>query len=307
MKTAQQLQISAYLSPHPLDDDSFLEEEWISWLPGYIKEETEEGMPSYYHDSNIALYEKIEGFTSELFKKGAKRIWPLLKDHHFEKIFISIDYSNYRSSTSLAGYNYKNSNPAKGSYHFCVDQNLLQRYSAFLDKKIDSLPDMNLWEHELIHLLDHCEILKASSFANSDLPLNNLQYYILKYREEGIANLLDLLDGKIEGISSRAQAKELFARNYAKTKLELSKHEKTDFKIRDEIYSGYDFYEVGPWIILDMLDDIPMVTDLIEIDELENMIINKQNINEEIKIEIIENAFFIDNNWYSSKFTNYIN
>lgn len=53
MKTAQQLQISAYLSPHPLDDDSFLKEEWISWLPGYIKEETEEGMPSYYHDSNM--------------------------------------------------------------------------------------------------------------------------------------------------------------------------------------------------------------------------------------------------------------
>ena len=84
MSSAQELKINAYLSPNPLDEDSFIEEEWISWLPGYIKGETEDGMPSYYHDSNIALFENIESFTAELFKKATERIWHLLNEHHFK-------------------------------------------------------------------------------------------------------------------------------------------------------------------------------------------------------------------------------
>lgn len=305
MSSAQELKINAYLSPNPLDQDGFIEEEWISWLPGYIKGETEDGMPSYYHDSNIALYEKIESFTAELFKKATERIWHLLNEHHFKNIFISIDYSNYKNATSLAGYNYKNSNPGRGSYQFSVDQNLLSRYSAFLDAKIDTLPNMNIWEHELIHLLDHSEILKSSSFAHSDLPLNNLRYYALKYREEGIANLLDLLDGKINGINSIAEAKAVFTSNYAKNKLELSKYVKTDNQIRSEIYAGYTFYEVGPWIILDMLDEILSVSELADVKELERKIANGEEIKEELKLEIIRNAFYIDTDWYISRLGNY--
>jgi hypothetical protein len=305
MSSAQALQINAYMSPHPLDEDSFLEEEWISWLPGYVKEETEDGLPSYYHDSNVALYEKIETFTNDLFKKAAERIWPLLKDHHFKKVFISIDYSNYRGDTSLAGYEYRYSNPGKGTYHFSVDRNLLHRYSAFLDEKLDKLPNMNIWEHELMHLLDHWEILKASSFAHSDLPLNNLRYYALKYREEGIANLLDLLDGKIKGISSIAKAKEVFAANYTKVKSDLSNHKKTDDKIRSEMYSGYDFYEVGPWIILDMLDEIFSLTEIADVKELEKKIANGEEISEELKLEIVRNAFYFDTDWFMSRLGNY--
>ena len=305
MSSAQELKINAYLSPNPLDEDSFIEEEWISWLPGYIKGETEDGMPSYYHDSNIALFENIESFTAVLFKKATERIWHLLNEHHFKNIFISIDYSNYKSATSLAGYDYKNSNPGRGSYQFSVDQNLLSRYSAFLDAKIDTLPNMNIWEHELIHLLDHSEILKSSSFAHSDLPLNNLRYYALKYREEGIANLLDLMDGKIKGISAIAKAKEAFAANYTKIKSDLSNHEKTDDKIRSEIYSGYDFYEVGPWIILDMLDEIFSLTEIADVKKLERKIVNGEEISEELKLEIIRNAFYIDTDWYISRLGNY--
>ena len=305
MSNTQELHIKAYLSPHPLDDDSFLEEEWISWLPGYIKGETEDGMPSYYHEDNIALYEKIENFSADLFKRAAERIWPLLKDHHFKKIFISIDYSNYKMSSSLAGYDYKHSDPGKGRYHFSVDQDLLGSYSAFIDEKITSLPNMNIWEHELIHLLDHWEILKASSFAHSDIPLNNLRYYVLKYREEGIANLLDLLDGKIKGINSIAKAKEVFANNYGRIKSDLSNHERTDDKIRSEIYSGYDFYEVGPWIILDMLDEIFSLTEIADVKELERKIANGEEISEELKIEIIRNAFYFDTDWFMSRLKNY--
>jgi hypothetical protein len=305
MNTYQELEISAYMSPRPLDEDTFLEEEWISWLPGYIKEETEDGLESYFNESNIELYERIEHFTAALFKKATERMWPLLNEHHFKKIYIGIDYSNTNNKTSLAGYEYDNSKPGKGIYYFTVDQNLIGKYSAFLNEKIESLPNINLWEHELIHLLDHWEILKASSFAGSRLPLNNLKYYALKYREEGIANLLDLLDGKINGVNSREEAKKIFAEKYKKTASTLLKLDKTTSQDRKEAYSGYDFYEVGPWIILDMLEEILFVTDLVNVEELENKIVNGEKISEELKLEIIRNAFHIDIEWFMSRLGNY--
>jgi hypothetical protein len=162
---------------------------------------------------------------------------------------------------------------------------------------------MNIWEHELVHLIDHWEIVRASSFAQSDIPLNNLQYYKLKYREEGIANLFDLLDGKIDGIKSRAEAKNKFYDNYNTIKRKLLNLEKTSSDDRAMIYSGYDFYEVGPWIILDMLSEIPMVTDIISIDILENNIINGIIIDDELKLKILKNAFYIDIEWFNSRIT----
>jgi hypothetical protein len=305
MNIFKDLEIRAYLSPHPLDEDSFLEEEWISWLPGYIKESTEDELPSFYNESNILLYEKIENFTAELFKKALLRMSPLLKEYHLKKIFLSIDYSNFNNSSALAGYEYNYSKPGKGIYQFTVDQNLLRRYSAFINEKIESLPDMNLWEHELIHLLDHWEILKASSFASSEVPINNLKYYALKYREEGIANLLDLLDGKLKRIKSREEAKEIFAENYRKAKSDLIKLNQTTPEERRKLYSGYDFYEVGPWMILDLLGEIFFVTGLVDVAELESKIANGEGISEELKLKIIQDAFHLNNEYFMSRLGNY--
>lgn len=307
MSNIEDLKIIAYLSPHPLGEDTYIEEEWISWLPGYSKEQTEDETESYLSETNIALYEKIENFTADLFKKAIERMWPLLKDYYFQKICISIDYANYKSSSSLAGYEYKNSNPGKGKYYFSLDQVLLQKYSAFINQKIESLPETNIWEHELIHMIDHWEILKASFLVNSDLPLNNLHYYALKYREEGIANLMDLLDGKIKGINSIDRAKEVFAANYARVKAELANYERTDEKIRSEIFSGYDFYEVGPWIMLDLLDEIFSLSDKICVKDLERKISNGESLSEELKLEIIREAFHFDTNFFLSRLGKYCN
>jgi hypothetical protein len=242
MSETKDIKIHVYLTPHPLDEDTFLEEEWISWLPGYLKEETEDGLPSYHHDSNIELFQKIENLTENLFRKALERIWPLLNELHFNSLNIGIDYANHRNSgNSLAGYEYKYSNPSKGNYHFTVDYILLNRYAAFINQKIDTLPNLGIWEHELIHLLDHWEIVKASSLSYSDNPINNLHYYTLKYREEGIANLFDLLDVKIKGVKSINEAKDIFNRNHTKKKKRLYNLDKTTSHIRNEIYSGYDF------------------------------------------------------------------
>lgn len=296
------IKVVAYLTPHPLDEDSFLEEEWISWLPGYVQGDTDEGLPSYYHESNIDLFEKIEGLTVKVFTNALLRMWPLLEDHYIQSINIGIDYSiDSGSSTTLAGYHYKNSKPSKGKYYFSVDRNLLIRYATFVNQNINRLPNLGIWEHELIHLIDQWELVKASAFAHSDVPANNLYYYLLKYREEGIANLFDLMDGRIDELKSIKEAYALFQSQYLKIKEKLIEVQTTNSNIRNEIYSGYEFYSAGPWIILDMLREIPMVTDICDIDVLENKIINNELIEDWQKLEIIKHAFHVDTEWFYSR------
>jgi hypothetical protein len=303
MKTASDLNIYTYLTPHPLDDDNHLEEDWIDWLPGYTKGETEEGLPSYYHEDNIALYESIEELTAKVFRNALERMWPLLEGIHFNEIQLSIDYLNYMNTTStLAGYNHGVSNPAKGVYVFHINHNLLNRYVHFLDGHEGVIPDMGIWEHELVHLLDHWQSVGSSSFGLSTIPANNLQHYILKYREEGIANLFDLMDGKIKGIPSIEAAKEKFQSNVEIVKAKLQALERTDEQIRSEIYHGYDFYEIGPWLILDLLDELFFIMDEFEDAEtIESKISSGILIPDQQKLEIldlalstIDNQYFID-------------
>jgi hypothetical protein len=298
MTRLEDIKVYAYLTPHPLDEHSYLEEDWISWLPGYKAGESEDGDSSIYCEENIALYEKIENYSASVLKAALERMWPLLNGIYFHQIQLAIDYTNYKSSDALAGYDHYHSDPAKGIYLFHIDQSLLNRYSHFINGNEKALPDMNIWEHELVHLKDHWQLVKASSFKNSAFPLNNLEHYLLKYRIEGIANLFDLLDGKIQKFKSIAEAKRKFISNYNEVNKRLQSLEKSTDKDRKEIYSGYDFYEIGPWLILDMLREIPMVTDIVSIDILEKNIVDGIILEDSVKLEILENVFYIDNDWF---------
>ncbi|MDO8969027.1 hypothetical protein [Algoriphagus sp.] len=298
MTPLEDIKVYAYLTPHPLEEDSFLEEEWISWLPGYKAGESEDGDSSIWREENIALYEKIENYSANVLKAALERMWPLLDGIYFNQIQLAIDYTNYKSSDALAGYDLYLSDPAKGNYVFHVDQSLLNRYLHFFNGNEKALPNMNIWEHELVHLKDHWQLVKASAFKNSAYPLNNLEYYLLKYREEGIANLFDLLDGKIQTFKSIAEAKRKFILNYTEVNKRLQPMEKSTEKDRMEIYSGLDFYEIGPWLILDMLNEIPMVTDIVDIESLEKNIADGIILEDSVKLEILKNTFYIDNNWF---------
>jgi hypothetical protein len=298
MTRLEDIKIYAYLTPHPLEEDTYLEEDWISWLPGYKAGKSEDGDSSIYREENIALYEKIENYSANVLKAALERMWPLLNGIYFNQIQLAIDYLNYNCSDALAGYDQGLSDPAKGIYVFHVDQSLLNRYLHFFNGNEKALPNMNIWEHELVHLKDHWQLVKASSFKNSAYPLNNLEYYLLKYREEGIANLFDLLDGKIKAFKSIAEAKGKFISNYNEINKRLQSLEKSTEKDRLEIYSGYDFYEIGPWLILDMLCEIPMVTEIASIESLEKNIVNGIILEDSVKLEILKNTFYIDNNWF---------
>ena len=301
MTPLEDIKIYAYLAPDPLDDDSHLEEEWISWLPGYKTGDTEEGLPSFYHEENIELYEKIENYIIGIFRSALTRMWPLMDGIYIKQIQIAIDFMNFKNSDALAGYDSHKSNPAKGSYVFHVDQDLLNRYLHYFQGNEKAIPNMNLWEHELIHLLDHWQIVESRGFFDSNLPQNNLQYYLLKYRSEGLANLFDLLDGKLKTIQSREEANEKFQNIFSQVQPNVLSLTQTSREDRIQLYSGYDFYEIGPWIMLDMVDEILSVSELPDAEELEEKLSQGVSIPDETKLEILKMAFYIDNDWFLGK------
>jgi hypothetical protein len=246
------LPVTAYLSPDPLDDDSDIEEGWISWIPGYL--DSDEYGVSYLHPQNIELSRRLESFTEAEFQKAFNRLKSLWHDKHVKAMNVVIDYTGFLGTEATASFDYARSEPECGIYSFAIHTPLLYRYAnKLLHSEQAPQSTLNIWEHEIIHALDYRQILIASAFACSENPLNSLTYYTLKYREEGIANLLALLDGHVDGVHSIHEAKALFAKNCQRVGKELLALEKNSDNDRREIYKGYDFYEAGPWLILDLL------------------------------------------------------
>jgi hypothetical protein len=249
----------AYLHPHPLDIETNgnFEVDEISWIPGFDSSDIgEDGEHPFFRDQNIQLYNKIEAVTLESFRVALKNIWPLLDSYIVNSIQIAIDITGnlFTDSKVLASYNFEDSSPQKGNYIF----NLAPRYLAKLLKKSENNADVDIkyntiWEHELIHLIDHWQSVKSSVYCDSDVSSIYFNFYLSQYRTEGIAELYYLLKGGIQDVKSMAQAKEKFQNNiYTIRKLVsdmpiLSKNDK------DKLFKTYDFYELGPWIILDVL------------------------------------------------------
>jgi len=250
----------AYLYPHPLDIETNgdFEVDEISWIPGFDSSDIgEDGEYPFFRDQNIQLYNKIEVVTLESFRVALKNIWPLLDSYIINSIQIAVDITGnlFTDSRVLAAYNFEDSRPQKGNYIF----NLAPLYLMRLLKKVDNNAEVDMkyntiWEHELIHLLDHWQCVKSSVYNDSDVSSIYFNFYLSQYRTEGIAELYYLLKGGTQDVKTMAQAKEKFQTNvYSIRKLVsdkpiLSKNDK------DKLFKTYDFYELGPWIVLDVLN-----------------------------------------------------
>jgi len=301
------LPVTAYLSPDPLDDDSDIEEGWISWIPGYL--DSDEYGVSYLHPQNIELSRRLESFTEAEFQKAFQRLKSLWLDKHVKAMNVVIDYTGFLGTEATASFDYARSEPECGLYSFAVHSPLLYKYAnKLLQSERASQSTLNIWEHEIVHALDYRQILIASAFRDSKNPLNGLASYTLRYREEGIANLLALLDGDIDEVHSIHEAKALFAKNCQRVGKELLALEKTSDNDRREIYKGHDFYEAGPWLILDMLSDYYSVMHGIDVATIETRIQNKETISESEKLRIIAAALrFISTSWFLSRIDAYLN
>jgi len=281
--------VTSCLHPHPLIEDSYadLEEHWFSWIPGFdstdLGDEDEEPL---FRDNNIQLYERIESIAVECFNKALTNMWPLLHNYLINSIHITVDATGMlcNSSSTLAGYNFVDSTPPKGNYRFDLSPNYLQKLlvSSANGEKL-GLKYNTIWEHEIIHLLDHYESLKASVYAETNVAADYFKYYLLGFRIEGVAELYFLLKGGREDIKTMSEAKDKFEKNLANIKKYISENPIVTFKDKNEVYKSYDFYEVGPWIILDFLRTFE--GDFHE--EMINGIIEKVESGEEIEHKVI--------------------
>lgn len=286
------LPVTAYLSPDPLDDDSDIEEGWTSWIPGYLN--SDEYGVSYLHTQNIKLSRRLESFTEAEFQKAIKRLKSLWHDKYVKEMNVVIVYTGFLGTEATASFDYAKSEPECGIYSFALHTPLHYKYAnKLLQPEQAPQSTLNIWEHEIIHALDYRQILIASAFAGSENPLNGLTYYTLKYREEGIANLPALLDGDIKAVNSFHEAKEIYAKNCRQIGKEMLTLEKNSDNDRRKIYKGHDFYEAGPWLILDMLSgnySTALDTDMAII---EKRIQKKEALSENEKLGILSDALKI--------------
>lgn len=295
-KSIEDIKIIAYLAPHPTDDFSGAEGEFLEWIPGFLNEyDEEEGIDAIYRECNLRVYDKIEELAETHFKTSVNIMWPLLSEANIYSMQVAIDLSGMlsRSGTSLAGYLYDRSNQIKGKYVFQLDLNLLVTYLKKNEKNEPlDFHDKSVWEHELIHLLDHKYITSAHLYGNSASPFENFKYYLIKYREEGIADLYYVLHGHTT-INNIQEAIEQFKSSAIKRKSEIDFTIPSSDKTKDELFKGNDFYKYGPWLILEILRENEIIFEEDKILNVINKLENKETIPLESIFEVIKKALNI--------------
>jgi hypothetical protein len=143
-----------------------------------------------------------------------------------------------------------------------------------------------------MHLLDYTNILKGELLHFSDVPAENMKYHILKFREEGLADLYYLLRENRK-IGNLAEAKRLFAEKTRECRDALSGLEKTDSGKRDEIFGGHEFYDAGPLLVIDMMCGFFRETDKNIFPGIIRTLEKGEPINQGLVISAIKNAFFM--------------
>lgn len=289
--------IWSYIHPHPLDGDSECEDEFLSWLPGFLNEPDEEqGIPAYRRDENIALYRRIEEDAEQWLREAMVRLWPLLRDHRFKSVQLIIDiYGFMLNGNSIAGYNSHDSKPELGVYHLILSSNLLHKWLIVkAESRVFSFDDHYSMEHELIHLLDHWQLVKESVYKSSNEPRENLKFVILKFRSEGLAELSKLLQGHYDSVGSVEEAASLFRDHWTACRERVAGMERTDEKTRLELYESYLHYSAGPWLVLDMLRTFEGGWHLEIIEQCLATISRKQAVNHETLLKVLKIALRVD-------------
>lgn len=255
-KTASKVKVYAYLTPDPMDGDSGVEPAWMEWLQGFDSDEdAEDGIHPFHRDENIALMKVIEMTTVHHFRKSLKNLFPLLTNHLFNHIQIAIDHLGMISrGTSVAAYDYGYSSPEMGKYVMHASQDLVNNYiNHNYDWTKLSLKKSLTWEHEIIHMLDHWEVIRSCVYKLSASSENKFTYYLLSYRIEGIAELYYLLNAGYKEVNSVEAAKKAFQKGVEQVQHKMMTGEMTGDDWDKDIFSNMDCYEAGPWLILDML------------------------------------------------------
>lgn len=288
------IKIDAYLSPHPCDEDTILQEDDLTWIPGFDVTDDADGLGAVFNEHNLALYENMVQLTTKKVEAAFVNLSTLFTEHVIKNIFVRIDlYGTSGNDTAFAGYNYNASRPHAGAYQFTANKLLIEKY--ILNEQYESSDRLShIWEHEFLHMLDYRLLDKTSVYRESKLDDDQFKYYLLKYREEGFAELYYLLNGNFGEVDSVEQAQKKFLNLVNKINDYRAEHR----VFPRGVYDCCEFYTVGPWLLLDMLRTFEGMFHQEMIDEAIDTIKQKKAVDKEKIFEIITIALRIDVRWF---------
>ena len=157
----EQANVYAYLSPHPYDEDGYFEAEWVEDLPGYKKDCEDTPL---LDEHNYELFNTITTKVEAEFREALAFLWPLVGSLEIQSLQICVDITGVMLSTNAAGsYFYGRSDAQKGQYVFIASRQLVFKYLKSIQDGDQALSQhlKELWQHEIIHMLDHNNIIKT--------------------------------------------------------------------------------------------------------------------------------------------------
>jgi len=220
----------------------------ISFESDYSDEDIKD-FPGNWNDEDIFIEEVASDVVYEHFTKAWRNLYPLIEGKTINSICIGIDILGLNNG--LARYCHEDSDNEEGNYGFAVGPYILYEYfKKYWDNTyiMDTITDF-VWEHEILHMLDHNNIIEYRYHFYSNDVRELLVKHLLRFRNEGIAELFYILrnQGSIKTIeAARIKFKENFDTIVTLPWKEINKIN----QIKEYIDNNSLYYTIGPWLIL---------------------------------------------------------
>jgi hypothetical protein len=265
-----EIEFSIYLNPiDTIDEDFADEEELLAILP---RPDLIDGLYELCVD-NLDNIQNIEQRTKALFIAALDRFKVAFEEIYLKKISIFIDYYQNLDEDEPVKFELVRTNPAKGEYAFNLNQKVLKRYLSDYPKEKAANWESNFWEVAIVQILDFKAHLTVLELKHSDVPQNNLIYYMLKFRSAGIANLIPFLDRAYKEYESFEVALNEFSNDCIVVQNMLLAFRYTDEETRNKVYQWSYFEHLGPWLVLYAFRNLLCALDEITFEEFEEKII----------------------------------
>jgi hypothetical protein len=218
----------------------------------------QEGEPAADKISEFAgEYEDLESFgkycvaaVESKFEMAAETLFPLLKDIPFRAIGI---YLTLEFKGDGAYYFSSYSDTGKGEYYFEVQGECISCFLREFWEEGYRVPHDAKYapHHELIHLLDHKQLLRYQLSFDSNRLGQMMVMFWENFRREGLAGLYGFL--KIEGDRPGWEdAKESFLRDFHHLTV-LDWENVGKYGEHLDVFQPDSIYDIGPWMVLHAL------------------------------------------------------
>lgn len=253
-------------------------------------EELLDGFPGTYDNEENVFEEIILDAVYVKFNHAWKNLNPLLEKTTINAISMGIDILPV--GCGHATFFHKQSNVEKGSYGFAIKWELINEYlMEYWDNSYSVDKGYRYsWEHELTHLLDVKNLNRFDySISSSGLQDFFIQY-LLKYRNEGIAELYYFLDDDAKRLYGSGDTSRTFFREFSSMKKEDWGNPEKLVELKSKYLDSYAPYEVGPWLIIHCLEQSGDMKTAEKAKQYKKMLENKQLISSEQKLTLISMA-----------------